>query len=75
MALLRKFHSRPVGQEGEHPFRSGSSDVYTKKIYTYILTVGAHISGPHFETQSCFTSLANEGCFVYTFVLFNLGAR
>ncbi len=45
MALLRKFHSRPVGQEGEHPFPSWSSDVYTKKIYTYILTVGPTSQG------------------------------
>jgi hypothetical protein len=35
-----------------------------RKNYVYILTV-AHISGLHFKTQSCYTSLAGEGCYFY----------
>jgi hypothetical protein len=72
-AELRKSISRHVRQKGERPFPSESRDAYTEKI-THIFSQSAHIQGLHFETQSCFTSLAGAGMFrLLTCVLFNLG--
>lgn len=57
-------------QEGEHSFRSGSSDAYAEeRIERSFSQLGPHLS-PHFEIRSGFIALASEGGFVYTCVFY-----
>jgi len=66
LALLRKSPSRRVRQNGEQLFPSQSGDADAGKRITHTLSKFSHISSPHVEAQSFFTSLAGEKCFVYS---------
>jgi hypothetical protein len=72
LALLRKSPSRPVRRGAEHPFPIKSSDAYTAAKTKRTFSKFADIPALHFETQSCFTSLAEEQCFVYTIQLWRI---